>query len=61
MALKPDGIMLESESSAFSGFWLSINFSTGRDVGAGGGVTPAALVSGVCIGMVEFGGRNFDG
>lgn len=39
-----------------SGFMLSINCSTGIDGGAGAGSTAAE--SGVCIGVLEFGGRK---
>ncbi len=42
--------------SGVSGFMLSINCSTGMVAGAAD--SPGAAVSGVCIGVLEFGGRK---
>ena len=56
--LLPPGDIPPSITSGVSGFILSMSSSTGIVAGGGVGGAPVALVSGVCIGMSEFGGKN---
>ena len=50
-----------SMTSAFSGFMLSMSFSTGMVAGGGVGVVPAGFASGVFMGMPELDGRKAAG